>query len=84
MPLWLQLVIIFIVSISGIVFHLYLIKKIRHWSTQDLIKALSAGNSAKQQHLEAQLTQLLDKKVPHKKHHEALEQAAKQFDKTNT
>lgn len=80
MPLWLQLVIIFIVSISGIVFHLYLIKKIRHWSTQDLIKALSAGNSAKQQHLETQLAKLITDKVAHKKHHDALEQAAKQFD----
>ena len=80
MPLWLQLVIIFIVSISGIVFHLYLIKKIRHWSTQDLIKALSAGNSAKQQLLEAQLEKLIADKVAHKKHHLHLEQAAKQFD----
>lgn len=80
MPLWLQLVIIFIVSISGIVFHLYLIKKIRHWSTQDLIKALAAGHQPKQLHLEARLAQLIAEKVPHKKHHEALELAAKQFD----
>ncbi|OPX56258.1 hypothetical protein SAMN02745127_00643 [Oceanospirillum multiglobuliferum] len=82
MPLWLQLVIIFIVSISGIVFHLYLIKKIRHWSTQDLIKALSAGNEAKQTFLEAELAKLAQAKVPHKQHHDRLEQAANQFDKS--
>ncbi len=80
MPLWLQLVIIFIVSISGIVFHLFLMKKIRVWAINDQINALSGDNSDKKQHLEQVYQQLLADKVPHKQHHDKLEAAAKTFD----
>lgn len=80
MPLWLQLVIIFIVSVSGIVFHLYLIKKIRGWAINDQINALSGDNSQKKQHLEQIYQQLVADKTPHKQHHDKLEEAARQFD----
>ncbi|MBB1486949.1 hypothetical protein [Oceanospirillum sediminis] len=80
MPLWLQLVIIFIVSISGIVFHLFLMKKIRVWAINDQINALSGDDSDKKHHLEQVYQQLLTDKVPHKQHHDKLEAAAKAFD----
>ena len=80
MPLWLQLVIIFIVSISGIVFHLFLIKKIRVWAINDQIKALSADNTEKKQHLEEVYQKLLEDKIPHRQHQDLLELSAKAFD----
>jgi len=80
MPLWLQLVIIFIVSISGIVFHLFLMKKIRVWAINDQINALSGDDSDKKQHLEQIYQQLLIDKVSHRQHHNKLEAAAKVFD----
>lgn len=79
MPLWLQLVIIFIVSISGIVFHLYLIRKIRTWAIKDQINALAGDDPAKKSHLEQVHQQLLADKVPHKQHQDRLEAAAQAF-----
>lgn len=79
MPLWLQLVIIFIVSISGIVFHLVLIRKIRVWAINDQINALAGNHSAKKAHLQQVHQQLQADKVPHKLHQDKLEAAAKSF-----
>ncbi|OOV88747.1 hypothetical protein BTA35_0204515 [Oceanospirillum linum] len=80
MPLWLQLLIIFIVSISGIVFHIILIKKIRVWAINDQINALSGDNSAKKAHLHNLHQKLLADKVPHKHHQDRLEAAAQAFE----
>ncbi len=80
MPLWLQLVIIFIVSISGIAFHLVLIKKIRTWAIHDQINALAGDNSAKKEHLQQVHQQLLAEKIPHKHHQDKLEAAAQAFE----
>lgn len=79
MPLWLQLVIIFIVSVSGVAFHIVLIKKIRVWAINDQINALSSDNPAKKQHLQQVYQQLLADKVPHKQHPDQLEAAARSF-----
>lgn len=79
MPLWLQLVIIFIVSISGIAFHIVLIKKIRVWAVNDQINALAGDNSAKKAHLQQVHQQLLADKVPHKYHQDKLTAAAEAF-----
>ncbi len=79
MPLWLQLVIIFIVSISGIAFHIFLIKKIRVWAINDQINALSGDNSAKKEYLQQVHQQLLADKVPHKHHQDKLTAAAETF-----
>ena len=79
MPLWLQLAIIFIVSISGIAFHLVLIKKIRVWAINDQINALSGDNSAKKVHLQQVHQQLLADNIPHKHHQDKLEAAAQSF-----
>ena len=79
MPLWLQLAIIFIVSISGIAFHIVLIKKIRVWAINDQINALAGNDSAKKSHLQDVYQQLLADKVPHKQHQDKLEIAAQSF-----
>ena len=79
MPLWLQLLIIFSVSISGIVFHIYLIKKIRVWAINDQINALADGNKKKKQYLQTLHQQMLTDKVARKHHADQLENAAKSF-----
>lgn len=79
MPLWLQLAIIFIVSISGIAFHVVLIKKIRVWAINDQISALSGDNHDKKAHLEQIYQQMLADKVPHKLHQDKLAAAAEAF-----
>lgn len=75
----LSILIILIATLTAVAFKIVLIRKIRHWMDQDLIKGLAGNNGAKLAALQAEYARLQGLKTPRKALHQQLELFAKNY-----